>query len=53
MGLPESVHACFYSAAAANPETLTAFSNCQKTNGGEKCVREIPAGLNCLINNHV
>jgi hypothetical protein len=50
MSLPESVHACFYNAAVADPETMAAFTNCRQTNGGEKCVRDIPAGLNCLNN---
>ena len=51
--LPESVHACFYNSAIADSKNLAAFVNCQQTDGGEKCIRDIPAGLNCLNNNHV
>ena len=46
--LPGSVHECFYNSAVEDQETLAAFANCQKTDGGEKCIRNIPAGLNCL-----
>ncbi len=31
-------------------ETMAAFANCQKIGGGEKCLRDIPAGLKCLNN---
>ena len=50
MSLPGSVHACFYSSAVADPTTFAAFANCQLTDGGEQCIRDIPAGLNCLSN---
>ncbi len=50
LSLPESVHACFYHAAVADPTTLAAFANCQRTDGGEKCIRNIPAGSHCLNN---
>ncbi len=46
--LPQHVHACFYNAAAADPATMAAFANCQQTNGGQKCVQDIPAGKDCL-----
>jgi hypothetical protein len=46
--LPESVHTCFYLSAVGDPEILAAFANCQQTDGGEKCIQDIPAGLKCL-----
>jgi len=46
--IPASVHKCFYNSAIEDSETFAAFARCQQTNGGEKCIREIPAGLNCL-----
>jgi hypothetical protein len=48
--LPESVHTCFYLSAVGDTETLAAFANCQQTDGGEKCIQDIPAGLKCLKN---
>ncbi len=46
--LPASVHKCFYNSAIWDSETFAAFAKCLQTNGGEKCIRDIPAGLNCL-----
>ena len=48
LNLPESVHACFYHAAAEDPSTMSAFVNCQLTDGGEDCFRDVPAGSYCL-----
>jgi len=32
----------------ADPEIFEAFDNCLQADGGEECIRNIPAGLQCL-----
>jgi hypothetical protein len=49
--LPKSVLDCFYQSAMANVETKNAFAHCQQTDGGEKCIKEISAGVKCLNDN--
>jgi hypothetical protein len=39
--------------AVGDPETMEAFANCQHTDGGKKCIQDIPAGLNCLSKNNI
>jgi len=46
--LPESVHACFYQSASADPAALTAFAKCQKSDEPRKCILEVPAARECL-----
>ena len=49
--LPELVHACFYNYAVQDPQTLVAFAHCQQTDGGEKCIKNIPAAVICMNKN--
>ena len=30
--------------------SFSLFANCQKIDGGEECIQDIPAGQNCLNN---
>ena len=47
---PDAVHACFYSSSsvAVDFETLAPFAKCQQINGGQNCVSDIPAAMECL-----
>ncbi len=53
MSLSPQVHKCLYMSSLGDIQTFVAFAHCQHIDGGEKCVRAIPAGLNCLKNNGV
>ena len=51
MALPTEVHNCLYLASLLDIQTFVAFAHCKQIDGGEECVRAIPAGLNCLNSN--